>query len=768
MGWQKGNKLTTELLSFLSEKNFEVDPQLTGEIIRFDRQGKNNGWFVGKEITTKTGKSAIVACFGDWKLDERHDFLSQGEFNEEENKELRTKLSQAQKKAEKEKQKLQETVAKTSQAIFNQANPTGNSPYSTRKNIGHGFGEKYTPSNFGDDDLLVPLRECDGKIWGFQRISPNGTKYFCEGQRIKGCFHQIGVTTDKFIIAEGFATGASIWLATNITTIIAFNASNLKEVAKEIRQKYPQAQITIACDDDRFSPKNVGIEHGKDAAFAARATYIIPVFKNNTENVTDFNDLHVKEGLGEVKKQFNEHKFEAPSEIIATQNTGFHTITWERGREVKKPNYDDLLQYFDRKHHYQLLETSGMCYVWNKTHYIEYPYLENFAEANFFPKPDMRTRLEFKKKVLASKIVPMFWWDSTTTHKANFQNGVLDLKTMEFSPSSPKLGFRYVLGYDYDPTAKCPTFDKFLREVLNNDQDLMSIVCEFVGYAMSNDEYWLHKALILEGEGSNGKSTLMNVIKALAGKDSYSVASLAGIKKENTLQTLDGKLFNISSETPSKALFESSLFKAITSGEEVNVRKLYSNTYTMKNRAKLILACNDMPETTDYSHGLVRRLMIVPFRQVFSTTNGNKDAFIERKLKLELPGIFNKMIAAYKEVVKREAFTHSKASHEELEIFKSANEDFATSWIKDTLVAHPLGNGHDDKLSPVQSVYTQYSGDSDAGGIKPVDIRSFGKKLARHIPNYKDRLQLRRVKIDGKPIPARVLVAVTRESGESF
>lgn len=764
MGWQKGNKLTTELLSFLSEKNFEVDPQLTGEIIRFDRQGKNNGWFVGKEITTKTGKSAIVACFGDWKLDERHDFLSQGEFNEEENKELRTKLSQTQKKAEKEKQKLQETVAKTSQAIFNQASPTGNSPYSTRKNIGHGFGEKYTPSNFGDDDLLVPLRECDGKIWGFQRISPNGTKYFCEGQRIKGCFHQIGVTTDKFIIAEGFATGASIWMATNITTIIAFNASNLKEVSKEIRQKYPQAQIVIACDDDRFSPKNVGIEHGKDAAFAARATYIIPVFKNNTENVTDFNDLHVKEGLGEVKKQFSEHKFEAPGEIIATQNTGFHTITWERGREVKKPNYDDLLQYFDRKHHYQLLETSGLCYVWKGTHYEEYKYLKYFAETHFNPKPTKQIREEFKDKVINSKQIPMTWWEDTTKFKANFQNGVLDLKTMEFGPSNPKLGFRHVLDYDYDPTATCPQFDKFLNDCLQNDQELVTLVCEFIGYAMSNDKYWLHKALILEGEGSNGKSTLMNVIKALAGKNSYSVASLAGIKKENTLQTLDGKLFNISEETPSKALIESSIFKAIVAGGETNVRKLYSNTYTMRNRAKLILACNDMPETTDSSQGLFRRLLIIPFRKTFSDNNKNKDPFIEEKLMPELPGIFNKVVAAYKEVLKRKSFTKAQASHEELEMFKAVNEDYTKAWIKDTLLPHPLGNGHDDSFVSIQTLYTQYSGDTEAGGIKPVDVRSFGKKLTRAIPEYRKRFAIK--KIEGKA--TRGLIAITRESGEKF
>ncbi|HKW29246.1 MAG TPA: DUF3631 domain-containing protein, partial [Verrucomicrobiae bacterium] len=105
------------------------------------------------------------------------------------------------------------------------------------------------------------------------------------------------------VIAEGFATAASIAEATGLATVAAMNAGNLPTVAKALREKFPEREIIIAADNDQFTDGNPGLAKARDAAFAIRAKLAVPAFKNVTTKPTDFNDLHKLEGLDFVKTQ---------------------------------------------------------------------------------------------------------------------------------------------------------------------------------------------------------------------------------------------------------------------------------------------------------------------------------------------------------------------------------------------------------------------------------------------------------------------------------
>jgi Predicted ATPase len=142
---------------------------------------------------------------------------------------------------------------------------------------------------------------------------------------------------------------------------------------------------------------------------------------------------------------------------------------------------------------------------------------------------------------------------------------VLDIKTRTLSPHSPKYGFRYVLPYDYDPIAVCTAFDFFINDVMMGDQDQIKILQEYMGYIMSGSDYIYNKALWLAGSGRNGKSTFIDILKALIGKGNYSILSIKEISEEKfSRDCLDGKLANFSEETTPEELHDSGPFKNLT------------------------------------------------------------------------------------------------------------------------------------------------------------------------------------------------------------
>lgn len=355
--------------------------------------------------------------------------------------------------------------------------------------------------------------------------------------------------------------------------------------------------------------------------------------------------------------------------FIPTETTGFHdVIVSSTGKLLKTPNYSDLRKFFERDHNYKILGGSRICYVWNGKFYeeLEDAYLENFAQKNFKPHATTDMVVEFRKLVQRTNLKPPKWFEKTTERKINFQNGVLDIDTMIFSQHNDEVGFRYVLDYDYNVDAICPTWDKFLADICGSDSGLSRILTEFAGYALSYDSCWAQKALVMTGVGENGKSTFMNVLRALAGTDNYTSLTLSELSKEGNRQLMDGKPFNMAEETPSKSLTDSSLFKNLVSGGETQVRQLYKRPYVMRNKAKLIFACNALPDSGDTTHGFFRRLIIVPFGATFSHEKGNRDDFIEKKLIDELPGIFNQCIKGYHGLRNRKKFSESAASSQAL------------------------------------------------------------------------------------------------------
>jgi len=426
-------------------------------------------------------------------------------------------------------------------------------------------------------------------------------------------------------------------------------------------------------------------------------------------------------------------------DTIATEFIGFHT--WVNNKPV--PCYADMQKAFERDMHYKILDGSRIVMVWGGTHYVPMAdnRVEEFAQERFEPKAKTNMVKEFRQLIQRTNIKDMEWWEQATQGKMNFQNGVLDLSTMQLLEHSPEFGFRHVLPYNYDPTAQCPVFTQMLERVTCGDRESIHVLLEFMGYALSNDDCWAQKALILVGEGANGKSTFMNVLKELAGAGNYGASTMGDLRRsEYSRQLLDGKLFNISEETPTTALYDSNLFKTMVTGGELQVRSPYKEPYYCKNKAKMIFSCNDLPDAYETTHGFYRRFLLVPFNAKFGPNDPDYDPHIDKKLNDELSGIFNLAIAGYQRLRANQKFSRSK------QIEKTTNNyvtetDTVRAWFTENLYI----NGDDNKFASLKDLYRNYQIEAEGAGERAITRPKFTRKLRALIPDFDERICKRRL-----------------------
>lgn len=366
-------------------------------------------------------------------------------------------------------------------------------------------------------------------------------------------------------------------------------------------------------------------------------------------------------------------------EFIATETTGFHTVANDANGMPTKfvPNYEDLLKFFKKKNNYVVNKKNREVFVFNGKYWTQFleTEIDNFSTISFNPVANNNKRSEFKGLLLSTNVVDADFFGSSNTGYINFNNGVLRIEDRKLLPHSPDYGFQYVLPYDYNPHAKAPEFQKMLDNVTLNDKTLQTLLLEYIGYAISGKRASMgSKALILTGGGSNGKSTFLNIVKMLIGKDCYSAVSLTDMKDANARYSMVGKLFNICEEEEEDALKNgTAMFKSITTGADVLVKKLYSDTVPMRIDTKLIISCNDLPSSRENTYAIYRRMLIVPFKAKFSKSTG-LDKHIEERVELEMSGVYNMVLDAFDNLVKNNyMFTEAEAAVKALEEYKYNN-----------------------------------------------------------------------------------------------
>lgn len=407
----------------------------------------------------------------------------------------------------------------------------------------------------------------------------------------------------------------------------------------------------------------------------------------------------------------------------------------------KSPDYFFLLKAFEKAHPFKTIADMRVVYTYKDFHYQAVTPIEikAFAEKTLRPAPQDRARLEFLAKVFSNGVTTRAFFTNTTEGKFNFNNGILDLKSKskELLPHSPEFGFRNILPYEYDPKAKCPIFLDWLKNIMLGDETLIMILQEFMGYVVRGGEYRYHKALWLGGKGRNGKSTFIDVLKALIGAGNYSTISIKSLMTDRFAGSeLDGKIANFSEETSPQELADSGPFKNLTGDGDISAQKKFGDLFFFRNRAKLIMTYNQIPDLKDLSDGMLSRPIIIPFKKRIK--DSEQDKKLKEKLLKELPGIFNFALEGWERLESQNDFTQSDSSKGALETVKKESCN-VFQWIENYLTF--VDDKAEEYRKKPQELYAAYRSHEHY----PYRIAEFCRRLNRH-PEMKKR----RHKTNGK------------------
>lgn len=288
-----------KILAHLQEAGYELPAVIPdGDIHRFKRtpqDKKKDAWYICHQAHTRGGEVFHILIYGDWREGETHKFSTLSKVDADEAAYIKATIEKSRRKQAEEQKRVWEEAAKDAGEEWAAAAQEGSSDYLHHKSI------KAYGIRFLDQSLLVPCRDKQSKLWSIQRITPQG-KFFYPASRTKGTFHLIGPEpTSDVLLCEGYATGATLHEATGLPVLVAFYASNLPEVARQFEN------VIVCADNDQFKAENAGVNWANKCG---AAKVIIPRFQDLDGEPTDFNDLAIREGLEEVRRQILEDESE--------------------------------------------------------------------------------------------------------------------------------------------------------------------------------------------------------------------------------------------------------------------------------------------------------------------------------------------------------------------------------------------------------------------------------------------------------------------------
>lgn len=312
-----------------------------------------------------------------------------------------------------------------------------------------------------------------------------------------------------------------------------------------------------------------------------------------------------------------------------------------------------------------------------------------------------------------------------------FANGFfkVDIRSAECIPHAE--GHRARFGYDfsYDPSliVKCPKWLDFLHSLCIHDADRIERIAflqQFFGACLVGIATRRKKALILSGPSDNGKSTLIDIVKAAFPAGSCTAISPQHWGEEYKRAQLSTARLNAVSELPEADILDAEAFKAIISGDQINARFIRQDPFDYHPTAGHIFAANRLPGTNDHTNGFWNRLAVLPLTRTF--TDKDKDPNIARDIiAAELPAIVAWMLDGAKIILEKNAYDLPPSHYTALDLWRKEADTVATFVDQCTTIATlPAGT----KAMVLYKVYRRWS---ETNGFKPMNIKHFGSRMRR-------------------------------------
>lgn len=329
---------------------------------------------------------------------------------------------------------------------------------------------------------------------------------------------------------------------------------------------------------------------------------------------------------------------------------------------------------------YHIITVNDRIYIYDNgvyrqdTDIIQNKMIEVFRSIRQTQRSEVLSYIRIKSKIPSDEIKIDPYIVTLKNTRLDLRNG----KMISFSPDMIDFARVPVI---YDPTAYNADLDKMLRRVFCNNREVLDLFGEMLGYClMKKCKYG--KVFIFFGSGSNGKSTILDLVKTFLGKGNYSSIELDKLTGTFNTAELENKLANIGDDINSGSLRDTGTLKKIFTGDSLQVQRKGERPFDLEPYATHIYSCNELPHFQDKSDGMYRRLALVPFEAKFSRSDPDFDPMIEEKIFTDnaLSYLFNLALEGVQRLIRNGGFTEPEIVKNALENFKTANST-ALSWI---------------------------------------------------------------------------------------
>jgi putative DNA primase/helicase len=695
-----------------------LDKPLTfdARIQRWKVTGEDNerrGWTRLKEWTSKAGNTYIVGTFGIWHGTD--DGRMKIEINRETTQLSRDDLEAMRKAHQEAERRLKEerkfdakTAAAWAATVWAGCAPCTEHDYLARKGIqAHGLRvlnstESITLAGVDDSNhyrlkcaigaLVVPMHDQHGNVNGIQFIYPRGharskkierdKEFWPAGMAMGGSFGVIGPIQRNgiLLVAEGYATAATLFEASGQSVAYAFSANNLAKAGKILRKQYPRLRLLFAADDDYLTTGNPGCSHAAQAtAEIEKTAWFKPDFSDEAgadrrdgKKLTDFNDLFALAGsplpvAAQVAAKLDELKWR--------DGGGGGRITPPSGGGGSSPEGggDDRM---------------GARAVMSIDELVD----------RFIPIDDGTGKVLFDtwtarivQSTQMTALTPAGQrLDDIKRHPVWAQRGAYYVDQIGFDPSGEERNVKLNTwrGWPMKPASgKCDLLIELLEYLCSGEgprPDVVQWCLRWMAYPLQHPGAKMQSAIMLHGPQGTGKSTIFKVLAQIYGDlDSY--RNYAVILDQRALESQfnsdwDSKLFVLAEEvinSSDKWQLKNEL-KELVTGHRIRIQRKFVDAYYQTNRCNIVFLSNEdqpLPLDNDDRRHLVIWTPPPVSEQVYADVReematGGIEAFYHYLMTLDL-GDFKPW--------SRPPMTEAKAAL--INASRSSEDEFLQDWV---------------------------------------------------------------------------------------
>lgn len=395
---------------------------------------------------------------------------------------------------------------------------------------------------------------------------------------------------------------------------------------------------------------------------------------------------------------------------------------------------ENILKYAENKR-WGLCKNHDFIYLYNGTFWSDIDkeefqkFLGDASEKIGVEKFDARF-FQFREK-LFKQFLSTAYLPTPETDKdkvlINLLNGTFEINPKgktKLRPFDRSDFLTYQLPFEYDPKAKSPIFQAYLNKVLP-DVERQKVLAEYLGFVFikhGSKALKEEKALILFGGGANGKSVFFEIVNALLGAKNISSYSLQSLTDDKGYQRakLANTLVNYGSEINGK--LEASIFKQLVSGEPVDARLPYGQPFILKQYAKLIFNCNELPKDVEHTNAYFRRFLIIPFDVTIPPEEQDKNLHT-KIIESELSGVFNWVLEGLNRLLEQKQFSKCDAVQKAVEQYKLESNSVQMFLTENEY--KPDAENH----ILIKDLYSNYKGFCIEDGMTPFKKSNFIKQL---------------------------------------